>query len=395
MFETLDALTPDPILGLSVAYRNDPNPDKIDLGVGVFKDAAGTTPIMRAVKDAEAIYLKSETTKVYTPPEGYPGFIDGVRDMVFSNQHDALQRGRISGVQTPGGCGALRLGAELLVKRGTKNLHVGAPTWGNHMPLLSTAGLTIKTAPYYDKTTTKLLFSDFRDYLKTLGPEDVVLYHGACHNPTGADFTAQQWDEIIDITADRGFLPFVDTAYHGFAVSLEDDVAPIRKLAEIVPEMLVSYSCSKNFGLYRERTGAIFVMGQSADHAQAAKSHLEFLARTSYSMPPAHGGALVATILASDELTQLWQDELVAMRYNVKNKRAMLAQTANQSNLGSVFDYIAAQNGMFSLLPVSPEQAGMLKDKHSVYLTSGGRVNMCGFSPENIDKFCQAYRSVL
>ncbi len=395
MFETLDALPPDPILGLSIAYRKDTHTDKIDMGVGVYKDHTGKTPIMKAILEAERIFLAQEGTKSYTPPAGFPGFIDGIIKELFGAGHMATAAGRVNGVQAPGGCGALRLAGELLVRRGSKKLWVGTPTWANHMPLLSAAGLTVETTPYYDKNETTLLFDAFAAHLRTLGPEDIVLFHGACHNPTGSDFSPAQWIEIAEIVVERGFLPFVDTAYHGFAKGLEEDAVAVRLLAETVPEMLISYSCSKNFGLYRERTGGLLVMGKTADNAIAVKSHMENIARAMYSMPPAHGGALVTTILQSQELASMWREELNAMREDVIGKRQLLVRAARNNGLDNSLSYIANQNGMFSLLPITPDQVGVLREEHSIYMTNGGRINMCGISETNVDKFCKAYRSVL
>lgn len=395
MFETLDALPADPILGLSTAYKNDSRAKKIDLGVGVFKDETGNTPIMRSVKEAEIIYLRGETTKVYTPPAGYPGFINAVANMVFGSEFEGLNQGKIAGVLTPGGSGALRLGGELITRRGANRVFIGSPTWGNHIPLLKTAGLTIETMPYYDKDNVELLFDAFCDTLRTLGPEDTVLLHGACHNPSGQDLSPGQWDIVADIAAERGFLPFIDTAYHGLAKGIEEDLLPIRRLASKVPEILLAYSCSKNFGLYRERTGAIMLLAKSNRDASAAQSHLENIARVTYSMPPAHGGALVTTILESNELTKLWHDELNAMRDNVAGKRRQLDQCASANGLGVSFNFIPTQNGMFSLLPIKPDQVETLKNDFGIYMTSGGRINICGFSAENMDHFCKAYKSVL
>ncbi len=399
MFDTIDLIPDDPILGLTKSFREDPRETKIDLGVGVYKLADGSTPIMRAVKEAQNLVTTQEATKSYTPPAGYSGFGEAITKLVFGDGHPAVEEGRVAVVQTPGGCGALRLGADVISRVKSaglqRRLYIGTPTWANHVPLLGTAGLKVEMIPYYDRATSSLSFDAFAEHLRKLGPEDVVLLHGACHNPSGADFSPSQWEEITQIALERGFLPFIDTAYHGFAVGLEQDVASIRLMASKLPEVLISYSCSKNFGLYRERAGALIVVGKNNERAKAVQSHMMNVARTMYSMPPAHGGAIVTAILQSAELTQKWQTELADMNADVNDKRNMLAATARDHGLDNVLNFIADQNGMFSLLPLGKEQVGVLRDDFGIYMTFGGRINICGLTQSNIDNFCKAYKSVL
>ena len=260
---------------------------------------------------------------------------------------------------------------------------------------MSSAGLTVETIPYYDSQSRTIDFDGFIGEVKKLGPADTLLLHGACHNPTGADLSIEQWKVVADIAAERGFLPFIDTAYHGFAGGLDVDSEPVRIMAGAVDELLVSYSCSKNFGLYRERTGGLFVTTRQPALAKALATHMMSIARGNYSMPPAYGGAIVTTIMQSPELRTAWRDELEAMRLDVVGKRALLAKTAERHGVGNSLGFIPSQNGMFSLVPVSKAQATALREDHGIYMTLAGRVNICGFSADNVDKFCEAYKAVL
>ena len=389
MFQSLEILPEDPILGLTQAFRNDMHADKIDLGVGVYKLADGSTPIMKAVREAEKQIIADQTTKSYTPPSGYPGFTQALTDLVFGELGV-----HVGTVQTPGGCGALRLAGELLVKRDARRIIVGTPTWANHVPLMAAAGLTVEQIPYYDVLTSTLQFDQFLTAIKDLGPADTLLLHGACHNPTGADMTLVQHQAIAELALANGFLVFIDTAYHGFASDLDSDVESIRMFASKLPELIVSYSCSKNFGLYRERTGAIFIKGATTNETKGATSHLINIARGNYSMPPAHGGAIVTTILQSPELMALWRHELTDMAHDVRQKRQLLANRASDHGLGNQLNFIERQNGMFSLLPLSSDQVKKLRDQFGIYMTGDGRINLCGLTKDNVDNFCRAYASV-
>lgn len=395
MFADVKPLPPDPILGLSKLFADDLREQKIDLGVGVFRAADNTTPVLKAVKIAEQRLLERQTTKVYAPPAGTPGFVEGVSRLVFGEASPVLRDGRFTGVQTPGGCGALRVGAEVLRRLEAGAVYIGAPTWPNHAPLLTEAGLKLRMIPYYDAQARTIDFNGFMASVEQLGPKDVLLLHGACHNPTGADLNSAQIDAIIEAAARQGFLPFIDIAYHGFAEGLEEDAFIARAMAERLPELFVSYSCSKNFGLYRERTGALLIIGEIGEHAGAVLSHALNVARGIYSMPPAHGGSIVAEILQSPELEAKWREELAHMRDTVKANRRLLARTAAEMQLGDSLAYIERQNGMFSLLPLSENQALAMREKHGVYMTSNGRINLCGVNAGNVAHFCEAYRDVV
>ena len=394
VFEQLTPLPPDPILGLIAAYRDDPNPDKIDLGVGVYRDAAGTTPVLAAVREAERRLVSTEATKAYVSPPGDPAFLGGLAALLFSAEHPALVAERVGLVQTPGGCGALRLGGELVRRtRPAARVLVPDPTWGNHLPLLSEAGLELAEYPYYDRAAHAVDFAAMSAELKGLGPDDVVVLHGCCHNPCGADLTAEQWETVADLALERGFTPFVDIAYHGLAESLETDAQGVRTLAARVPELLVSYSCSKNFGLYRERTGMIAVVTRSPDAAPAATSHLNSIARGTYSMAPAHGASLVATILTDEELTDSWMGELADMRARLNEMRRLLVDTLAAKGAPE-FGFIAEERGLFSFLGLSGDQVQRLVDDKSVYLVASSRINVAGITPDNVDYLAESILDV-
>lgn len=394
MFADVKLLPPDPILGVSKAFQDDPRPEKIDLGIGVYRDAGGRTPIMAAVKEAEAFVIASETTKAYTPADGAPGFAGAVLRLVFGEESAALDSGRATAMQTAGACGALRIAGELLTRSGAAAITIGEPTWPNHRPLLTAAGLPIRMVPYYDAASSALAFDAFAGAAKRLGPRDVLLLHGCCHNPSGADLTRAQIDTLIEIALDRGFLPLIDCAYHGFAESLDADAYMIREFARRLPEVLVAYSCSKNFGLYRERAGALIMVGETAERAAAIKSQAINVARGNYSIPPAHGGAIVAEVFRSTELTKLWCDELADMAACVRRARRLLAATARNMGLGNRLAFLVSQHGMFSLLPMTEEEAKTVRERYGVYIVGAGRINLCGVNPGNVETIVRAYKDV-
>jgi aspartate aminotransferase len=394
MFADAKLLPPDPILGLSKAFAEDPRAEKVDLGIGVYRTPDGRTPIMQAVAKAEALVMAGETTKAYTPADGAPGFNDAIMGLLFGEVSAVLREGRCAAMQTPGGCGALRTAGELLARLGAAGVTIGEPTWPNHKPLLSAAGLPVRSVPYYDATASAVAFDAFLAAAEKLGPKDVLLLHGACHNPTGADLTREQIDAVIDVALDRGFLPLIDCAYHGFAVDLDTDAYIIREFARRLPEVLITYSCSKNFGLYRERTGAIIFVGANAERAAAIKSHAINVARSNYSMPPAHGGAIVAEILRSPELTKLWRDELTEMSAAVRSNRRLLVKTARDMGLSNRLSFIESQNGMFSLLPMTVEEVQAARERHGVYIVGAGRINLCGVNAGNVEAIVSAYKDV-
>lgn len=396
MFESFEKMPDDPILGLTVAYNEDPNPRKIDLGAGVYKTEDGNTPIFDAVKKAEAIRLETETTKTYTPISGDPAFCERVQPLILGTGHPALRDGRACAAATPGGSGSLRLAGELINSwKPGANLWVSRPTWGNHIPLLGQAGLKIREYPYYDADSHGILFEEMLQTLSGLGPGDVVLLHGSCHNPTGADLSQEQWQEVASTAAERGFLPLVDFAYQGLGDGLEQDAFGVRLLAETLPEMLIAYSCSKNFGMYRDRIGALVAVAPSPDAAGAVLSHMKVNARRLYSVPPAHGAIVVATILADPGLRQNWERELDGMCGRINDLRALFADTMKKKGAPQDFGFIKNQKGMFSFLGLDKDQVRRLREEYSIYVVANSRINVAGISPVNVDYLTDSILAVL
>ncbi|SDK11672.1 aromatic amino acid transaminase [Microbulbifer yueqingensis] len=396
MFEHLSSLPPDPILGLLASYRADENPNKIDLGVGVYKDESGHTAVLQAVKEAETRLLQSEETKAYIGPAGTPGFNAAMQELVLGADHPALVANRVRSAQTPGGCGALRVLAELVnrAKPGA-TVWVSDPTWANHVPLLGNAGLQIKSYPYYDRATSSLQFDAMVETLKNVGEGEVVLLHACCHNPCGADLTREQWQVIVEMAQTQGFTPFIDMAYQGFGDSLDDDAWGLRLMAESVPEMLVAASCSKNFGLYRERVGLAMVIYN--DSVAADKAHTQMLSaiRGNYSMPPSHGAAIVESILMDAGLRANWEAELTEMRERINGLRAGVVESLAAAGAPGDFSFIREQKGMFSFLGITPEQVQRLQDEYSIYMVDSSRISIAGLSQGNMEYFCKAVASVL
>ncbi len=394
MFQSLENLPVDPILGMMAIFRADERPNKVDLSVGVFKDSQGNTPIFDAVKKAESYRLETEDTKAYIGIPGTAGFNKTMLSLILGDGLYGSLVNRLSAALTPGGSGALRVAAELIVR--TKNnptIWVSDPTWGNHTPLISSTGLTMKSYPYFDKATHGVRFDAMMDSFSSLGENDIVLFHACCHNPTGADLSPDQWDQIADLALDRGFIPFVDCAYQGLADDLDSDAYGVRKLASTVPEMIIASSCSKNFGLYRERVGQVAVLSQSA-HQSGTSSNMMLAIRTMYSMPPAHGGAIVEHILETPDLRASWQAELADICSSIHQSRHLLADGLNASKIDTDFSYLTANKGMFSYLALSKEQIDRLRNEHAVYLLSSGRINLAGAHAGNIHLIVAAMENI-
>ena len=396
MFEVLPQLPADPILGLSAAFKADPNPNKIDLGVGVYKDEAGRTPILHSVTKAQQILLGKEDSKTYITPQGVQGFIDGLSELLLGKGNAALLSNRVAAVQAPGGCGALRILAELL-KRCNSDLTVWVsdPTWANHIPLIGNAGLKIKTYPYFDKATASIKFDEMMACLAEVKSGDVVLLHGCCHNPTGADLNRAQWDEVLGLAQKTGFVPFIDVAYLGFGDSLEDDAYGTRLMVNNLPEVIIAASCSKNFGLYRERVGLAVMVTKDTQTRNAIQSQIQSIARGIYSMPPSYGGALVDIILHDPSLFSEWQAEVEMMRSRMQDLRGLLVNKLAEYGAKQDFSFVNQQKGMFSYLCISPEQVKAMREKHSVYFVDSSRVNIAGISLNNVDSLAKSLVSVL
>lgn len=387
LFGTLTMQPADALLSMIGAYRADPRPEKIDLGVGVFRTEQGDTPVLRAMKAAERKLLETQQSKSYLGPEGDIGFFEALRPIVFGGRDPG---DRVFGLQTPGGTGALRLAAELIaLAKPDARVFVGVPTWPNHPPILTKTGLEQIAYSYFDTATQTVAFDRMVDVLETARPGDVALLQACCHNPTGADLTPAQWQEVARIAAHRGILPLLDFAYQGLGEGLEQDNAGVRIMLEQVPNALITYSCDKNFGLYRERTGALYGVAQSGAEALVTQSNLLALARAAWSMPPDHGAAAVRIILEDPALAADWRAELNEMRQRIADMRALVA--AADPSLG----FFARQHGMFSMLPVSADQARRLRDDFAVYVPNSGRVNVAGLTPTNIPAFVRALQSVM
>jgi len=396
VFEVLPALAPDPILGLSAAFRADTNPNKIDLGVGVYKDEQGNTPIVGAVAQAQNRLLESETSKTYITPQGVQGYIDGMLELLLGQGNPAVLANRVAAVQAPGGCGALRILAELL-KRCNDNakVWVSDPTWANHIPLIGNAGLALDTYPYFDKATASIRFDAMLETLKTIPKGDVVLLHACCHNPTGADLTQDQWRQVAEVAQQQGWLPFIDSAYLGFGDDLETDAFGMRLMVESVPEVIIAASCSKNFGLYRERVGLAVMITNNSAQTPIVQSQIQAIARGIYSMPPSYGGALVDIILHDDALKASWVAEVDQMRNRMRDLRALLVSKMAENGARKDFSFVNDQKGMFSFLCITPEQVKAVRAEHSVYFVDSSRVNIAGINLTNVDALSKALVSVL
>ena len=383
LFDRLDEQKPDALLQLIALCRADPRPEKIDVGVGVYRDAAGNTPILRSVKKAERILWETQETKAYLGSQGDARLTALIRPIVFGEALAADDR--IVGLQTPGGCGALRLGADLIHKANPKaRIHVGQPTWPNHAPLIECAGVEMVPYPYYDCDERRILFDRMADALKGAAAGDLVLLHGCCHNPTGADLSPDQWREVAEIVARRGLIPYVDIAYQGLGNGLEADAHGTRLVVEAAEQALIAQSCDKNFGVYRERVGNLFVKAPSKATAEKVFANLMQLARTMWSMPPDHGAAICRIVLETAELRAAWNSELKEMCARIRSLRARLA--AFDERLA----YVDAQNGMFSMLPLTPAQVLELREEKGIYLANSGRFNVVGLSDDNVDRFAAA-----
>ena len=396
MFEVLPALAPDPILGLSAAFRADPNPNKIDLGVGVYKDEQGNTPIVGAVAQAQLRLLETETSKTYITPQGVQGYIDGMIELLLGKGNQAVLGNRVAAVQAPGGCGALRILAELL-KRCNDNgkVWVSDPTWANHIPLIGNAGLELATYPYFDKNTASIKFDEMLATLKTIPKGDVVLLHACCHNPTGADLTQDQWRQVAEAAQQQGWLPFIDSAYLGFGDDLETDAFGMRLMVESVPEVIIAASCSKNFGLYRERVGLAVMVTANSAQTPIVQSQIQAIARGIYSMPPSYGGALVDIILHDEALKASWVAEVDEMRNRMRDLRSLLVNKLAENGAQKDFSFVNQQKGMFSFLCITPEQVKAVRAEHSVYFVDSSRVNIAGINLTNVDALAKALVSVL
>ena len=387
---------PDAILGLAEAYRADPRAGKINLSSGVFVDATGTTPVLDTVIEAERRLATAAGTKLYRPIDGDMAYRSIVRDLVLGADHEAVTSGRALVTQTPGGTGGLRVAADLLRQTGAGGtLWMSEPTWPNHPQLFHAAGFRIRTYPYTDQTGRRIDEAALLDALGQAAPGDIVLLHGACHNPTGVDPSPELWRRIGDVVEANRLLPLVDLAYQGFGDGLTEDAAGLMELVRPGAELLVSTSFSKTFSLYAERVGAMLVIARSAEDAGAVQSHVKIAIRVNYSNPPAHGADIVRTVLADPELRARWEVELAGMRDRIKDNRRALVAALEARSIPGDWGGIATQRGMFALLGLTTDQVARLREEHGVYVVGRGRINVAGFTQANLDPFADALGSVL
>lgn len=388
MFESLERQPPDALLQLIKLYAADARPKKIDLGVGVYRTEDGATPVFKAVKLAETELAQKQDSKAYLGPEGDLGFCDGLKPYIFG---DALRNRPMARVQTPGGTGALRLAMDVLAKAGAKRLLLGAPSWPNHGPIAKAAGLEIIGYTHADIATQTLDFDSLVAAMQGAEEGDIVLLHGCCHNPTGIDYSPEQWDRIVEIVIAKKLFPLIDFAYQALGIGFEEDAAGARKLIAAAPQAVLAYSCDKNFGLYRDRVGAVYVLAED-DRIEVINSNMLALARANWSMPPDHGAVAVRTVLENAEYTQVWLDELTAMRGRINGVRDTLASYQRIGNVDLAA--VGAQNGLFSTLNLSKEQIARMREEYGIYMAGSGRINVAGFTQANIPHFIEALRAV-
>lgn len=396
MFESLKAVNADPILGLMAAFRADPREKKIDLGVGIYQNDRGITPVMDAIKRAEAKLFELENTKAYQGIAGDPEFNRLTLELMLGAEHAVLKDARAASLQTPGGSGGLRVGAELIRRANPEaKLWVGVPTWPNHIPLLGSAGFKIQEYAYYDHQKRGLNFDAMHDALAKVPAGDIVLLHGCCHNPTGADLSPEQWRGVTALAEQRGFIPFIDIAYQGLGDGLHEDAYGLRLMASAVPELVIAFSGSKNFGVYRERTGSVVFVGKDSDQASKAGAQAMVVARQIYSMPPAHGALLVSLVLGDAALRENWQRELEETRLRIVGMRQAVTDALRDNAAGMDFSHIAQQKGMFSFLGVTAEQVVRLREDFGVYMLDSTRINLAGINSGNLDYLLHSLQEVL
>ncbi|PXX97540.1 amino acid aminotransferase [Halomonas sp. LBP4] len=394
MFEHIERVPGDAILGLIEAFKKDTNPQKVDLGVGVYKDAQGNTPVMRAVKEAEALLLKNETTKAYIGSHGDPRYGQAILPMVLGEGSPVLEAGRASATQSPGGTGALRLAADFIKSRlPGKGIWVSDPTWPNHLGIFPAAGIELHKYPYVDAEN-RLNFDGMLATIKTIPHGDVILLHACCHNPTGFDLSREQWKQVLEVIQERNLLPVIDFAYQGFGEGLDEDAYAVRLLAESLDEVMITSSCSKNFGIYNERTGCLIVVAKDHEQMENVRSQMAIVARENYSNPPAHGSSIVIETLYSAELAAVWREELTEMRDRINTLRRDFVEALKPYGLDQKYHCVAEQRGMFSYTGLTPDQVDRLRDEFGIYMVRSGRANVAGFSQENLPYLAKAIAAV-
>ncbi|MBT8089375.1 MAG: aspartate/tyrosine/aromatic aminotransferase [Gammaproteobacteria bacterium] len=393
MFETLEPAPADAILGLIAEHANDPRPQKIDLGVGVFRTAEGETPVLDVVKIAEQRLVDTQSSKAYIGTAGDPSFNAAMQALTFA---DSVDVDRLLTIQAPGGSGSLRVAASLILRaRPDATVWVSDPTWANHIPLLGGAGLTLKPYPYYDTEKHVIRIDEMLDTLRQVPAGDLVLLHACCHNPSGLDPSEDEWRAIANVIVERELVPFIDMAYQGFSESLNADAFAVRHMAGLVPEMIVSNSCSKNFGLYRDRVGTLSILSADATSRDTVYSQVNNVVRTIYSVPPDHGAVVVATILNDAELKAAWRVELATMRARLREMRVLLNDALEARAPQHDFSHLVRAVGMFCFLGVTPDQVARLKKDYGVYMVDSSRINTAGITAHNVNYLADAIAAVL
>jgi aspartate aminotransferase len=396
VFEKLNPLAPDAIIGIMALFRQDTDHHKVDLSVGVYQDENGQTPILECVKRAERELIDAQKTKTYVGIAGNMDFNLGMENLLFGAEHPAIRDGRVATLQSPGGSGGLCVAAHLLRRANPDTcVWLSDPSWPNHTPLLRLAGLTLEQYPYYDRARHAIDFEAMLASLERCEAGDVTLIHGCCHNPCGADLSQDQWLTLADLCERRGIVPFIDLAYQGLSEGLEQDAYGVRLMAERVPEVVVVASCSKNLGMYRERVGSVSVVSRNSERAKVVASNLANVARGIYSMPPDHGAAIAGRILQSDELRGLWVQELDVMRWRLNSLRELLVAKLAERNSPIDFSFIARERGMFSFLGLERERVIDLRERFHVYMVESSRINVAGINQANVDYVADSIVSIL
>lgn len=391
MWKTIQPAPPDSILGLTEEFKKDQNPEKVNLGVGVYKDDAGNTPVLRCVKAAEKALVETQKSKSYLPISGDPAYAAAVQRLLLGEESEVISSARAATVHAPGGTGALRVGADLIHKFNPEaRVWVSSPTWANHNGIFGAAGFEIASYAYYNAESKGLNFDSMFSDLEKIPAGDIVVLHTCCHNPSGVDLSTEQWKQVAALAAQKGWIPFLDFAYQGFGDGVNEDRFAVEQFAAAGIDCYVASSFSKNFGLYNERTGAMTVVTPSAGEAAVAMSHLKTVIRTNYSNPPAHGGLVAAMILNTPDLHAMWLEELAAMRDRIVTMRKALVQGLSQQGVEGDFSYIEKQRGMFSFSGWSEEVVSRLRVNNGIYMVGGGRINLAGLTTSNIEYVCSA-----
>lgn len=396
MFEKIEAAPRDAILGLTAAFREDERAEKVNLSVGVYQDETGKTPLLNCVKEAELRLAKESATKSYLPIPGGPEYAEAVQDLVFGKGHELIAPKSIAFAHTPGGTGALRVAGDFIkANLPGKSLWMSDPTWPNHPNIFRAAGVPLESYPYFDPKSNGLAFEQMLEAIGKIPTGDVILLHGCCHNPTGIDPTEEQWQQIADAVFERGLIPLLDFAYQGFADGIEEDAVGLRAFVRPGAELMVCSSFSKNFGLYRERVGALSILCQNGDAAAAIQSQVNRVIRANYSNPPAHGAAIVNSILRDDSLRATWEQEVSTMRDRINGMRQKLVEALSDQGVPGDYSFITRQRGMFSFSGLTKEHVDALREDFAIYIVGSGRINVAGLTPANIGYVAESIKKVV